>query len=63
MKKKSLIIVAIILLLSILLAGIGLIIFYNMKSDLVYSEVYVEAGTSSCDVSEFLKDLEYRKDC
>lgn len=58
MKKKSLIIVAIILLLSILLAGIGLIIFYNMKSDLVYSEVYVEAGTSSCDVSEFLKSEE-----
>ena len=26
-----------------------------MKSDLVYSEVYVEAGTSDCEASEFLK--------
>ncbi|MBR5636409.1 MAG: hypothetical protein IKW81_05710 [Pseudobutyrivibrio sp.] len=55
MKKKSLFVVALILLLSIAVAGIGLCIFYNMKSDLVYSEVYVEAGTSECDVSEFLK--------
>ncbi|SHJ63045.1 transglutaminase domain-containing protein [Pseudobutyrivibrio xylanivorans] len=55
MKKKSLIIVAIILLITIIGFGVGLFIFYNMKSDLVYSEVYVEAGTSECDVSEFLK--------
>ena len=58
MKKKSLIILVIILLITIIGAGVGLIVFYNMKSDLVYSEVYVEAGTSECDVTEFLKRSE-----
>lgn len=55
MKKKSIVILVIILLLIIISLGVGLFIFYNTKSDLVYSEVYVEAGTSDCDVTEFLK--------
>ena len=55
MKKKGVIILVIILLLIIISLGVGLFIFYNTKSDLVYSEVYVEAGTSDCDVTEFLK--------
>ena len=53
--KKKLIFVVIILFLLLITCGVGLFIFYNMKSDLVYSEVYVEAGTSDCDVTEFLK--------
>ena len=52
MKKKNLIIAAGLLLCG---AGIGLTAFYNIKKDLVYSEVFVEAGTSDCDISEFLK--------
>ncbi len=36
-------------------AGCGLYTYYNDQMDLVYKEVYVEAGTSDCDVSEFLK--------
>lgn len=36
-------------------AGAGLYAYYNQQSDLVYKEVFVEAGTSECDVSEFLK--------
>lgn len=36
-------------------AGVGLYAYYNQQSDLVYKEVFVEAGTSECDVSEFLK--------
>ena len=36
-------------------AGAGLHAYYNQQSDLVYKEVFVEAGTSECDVSEFLK--------
>lgn len=55
MKKKRIIVLLIILFLIIISLGVGLFIFYNTKADLVYSEVYVEAGTSECDVSEFLK--------
>ncbi len=36
-------------------AGAGLYAYYNQESDLVYKDVYVEAGTSECDVKEFLK--------
>lgn len=36
-------------------AGAGLYAYYNQQSDLVYKEVFVEAGTSECDVYEFLK--------
>ncbi|SEA29040.1 Transglutaminase-like superfamily protein [Pseudobutyrivibrio sp. ACV-2] len=36
-------------------AGAGLYAYYNQESDLVYKDVYVEAGTSDCDVKEFLK--------
>ncbi len=53
MKKKNLkFIIPICLISGIILAGI---IYYFVQSDLVYSEVYVEAGTSDCDISEFLK--------
>ena len=54
MKKRILIIICIIAVL-IAAAGIGLFAYYNVQSDLVYAEVYVEAGSSNCDVSEFLK--------
>lgn len=54
MKKKIIIIISVVVFL---IAGtaIGLFAYYKMQSDLVYAEVYVEAGTSACDVSEFLK--------
>ncbi len=54
MKKRIFIIICIIAVL-IAAAGIGLFAYYNVQSDLVYAEVYVEAGSSNCDVSEFLK--------
>ncbi len=54
MKKKTIIII-ILLVLLVLSAGIGVFAYYKINSDLVYSEVYVEAGTSECPVSEFLK--------
>ena len=53
--KKKIIIPIIILLVLILAAAGGLLAYYMIQSDLVYSEVYVEAGTSDCEVTEFLK--------
>ena len=55
MKKKKLIFIVAPIILVVAVAVVGAIVFYNINSDLVYSEVYVEAGTSNCDVSEFLK--------
>lgn len=55
MKRKKLIIIILPIALIILATIIGTIAYYNINSDLVYSEVYVEAGTSTCDVKEFLK--------
>lgn len=54
MAKKIIIALCIILVLTGG-AGAGLYMYYNDQSDLVYKEVFVEAGTSECDVSEFLK--------
>ena len=55
MKKKKLIVCLVLLI--VVLAGMVIsgFAFYETKSDLVYKEVYVEAGRSQCDVSEFLK--------
>ena len=55
MKKKKLIFIIAPIVLVVAAAVVGAIAFYSINSDLVYSEVYVEAGTSTCDVSEFLK--------
>ena len=55
MKKKIFLIILLILLLIIAGCGTALFIYYSLQSDLVYSEVYVEAGTASCDVTDFLK--------
>ena len=54
-KKKKVIIAIDIAILA--LAG-ALIAFYNYKTDLVYSEVTIEAGNTSPDVAEFLKHQE-----
>ncbi len=53
--KKRIIIIILIVVVLLASAGGGLFAYYKVQSDLVYSEVYVEAGTSTCDVSEFLK--------
>lgn len=42
-------------LILVIAAGVGTYFYYNEKADLVYGEVYVEAGASQCPVSEFLK--------
>ncbi len=55
MKKKKILIPLIILLILVVAALICGFLYYTKESDLVYSDVYVEAGTSDCDVSEFLK--------
>ncbi|MBR4706931.1 MAG: hypothetical protein IKP29_02615 [Pseudobutyrivibrio sp.] len=64
--KKKIIIPIIIVLVLILAAAGGLFAYYMLQSDLVYSEVYVEAGTSDCEVTEFLKhdakDAHFSKD-
>ncbi len=54
-KLKILIIVLIACIVALIVAAF---IFYVSQSDLVYGEVFVEAGTSECDVSEFLKRSE-----
>ena len=53
MKKR--IVVLGVIILALAGVGVGCYVYYNQLSDLVYKEVYVEAGTSDCDVSEFLK--------
>ena len=55
MKKKF----VIILLTSVLVLAIGACVagfsYYKTQSDIVYSEVYIEAGSSKCSVEDFLK--------
>ena len=53
MKKK----VIIALLTSVLLLGglVGGFFYYKEKTNLVYSEVYIEAGSAECSVKDFLK--------
>ena len=55
MKKKKILLIILPIALVIVAGIIGTFIYYKINSDLVYSEVYVEAGTSTCDVKEFLK--------
>ena len=55
MKKKKILLIVLPIILVLVAGIIGTFIYYKINSDLVYSEVYVEAGTSNCDVKEFLK--------
>lgn len=55
MKKRKLLLFILPPVVILAALVIGIFIYYKEKSDLVYAEVYVEAGTSDCDVSEFLK--------
>ncbi|MBP3261806.1 immunoglobulin-like domain-containing protein [Pseudobutyrivibrio sp.] len=50
--KLLLILIPLIMVLGVASAGF---IFYFSQSDLVYSEVYIEAGTDKCNVDDFLK--------
>ena len=56
MKKKIFIIFILTPAILFVTTAIILGIYVTNHSDLVYSEVFVEAGTSDCDVTEFLKD-------
>ncbi|MBE5920317.1 MAG: DUF5011 domain-containing protein [Pseudobutyrivibrio ruminis] len=51
-RKLLLILIPLIMVLGVASAGF---IFYFSQSDLVYSEVYIEAGTDKCNVDDFLK--------
>lgn len=51
-RKLLLILIPLIMVLGVATAGF---IFYFPQSDLVYSEVYIEAGTDKCNVDDFLK--------
>lgn len=51
-RKLLLILIPLIMFLGVASAGF---IFYFSQSDLVYSEVYIEAGTDKCNVDDFLK--------
>lgn len=51
-RKLLLILIPLIMVLGVATAGF---IFYFNQSDLVYSEVYIEAGTDKCNVDDFLK--------
>lgn len=51
-RKLLLILIPLIMILGVASAGF---IFYFTQSDLVYSEVYIEAGTDKCNVDDFLK--------
>lgn len=53
-RKKTYIILGIIAGL-VVAAGVGLFIFYQVKTDLVYKEVMLEAGSEAPDITEFLK--------
>ncbi|SFN81096.1 Ig-like domain (group 3) [Pseudobutyrivibrio sp. JW11] len=56
MKKKIFIIFILTPAILFVTTAIILGIYVTNHSDLVYSEVFVEAGTSDCNVTEFLKD-------
>ncbi len=66
MKRRKPFIILLILLLIILCAFAGIFAYYKIQSDIVYSEVYIEAGSSKCDVTDFLKreakDAKFSKD-
>ncbi|MBO5617527.1 MAG: DUF5011 domain-containing protein [Pseudobutyrivibrio sp.] len=51
-RKLLLILIPLIMVLGVATAGF---IFYFTQCDLVYSEVYIEAGTDKCNVDDFLK--------
>ena len=51
-RKLLLLLIPLIMVLGVASAGF---IFYFSQSDLVYSEVYIEAGTDKCNVDDFLK--------
>ncbi len=61
-RKLLLILIPVILISGIAIAGFS---FYFTQSDLVYSEVYIEAGSKDCSVQEFLKhdasDVDFAK--
>ena len=52
-KKKKIIIITAVAIVAAAVVGFGL--FYKAQTNLVYSEVYAEAGSSAPDISEFLK--------
>ncbi|MCR4693777.1 MAG: hypothetical protein K5773_00445 [Pseudobutyrivibrio sp.] len=54
-KKKRIIILALVLVIAVLAGLIGLGAYYYTRHDLVYAEVYLEAGTADCSVEDFLK--------
>ena len=56
--RKLKVILPIIVGATVIAGGVTFYLYNYGQSDLVYSEVYVEAGTSACDVSEFLKQPE-----
>ena len=55
MRKK---IAFIVLGITLILAAVVAALFYQRQNDLVYSEVYLEAGTAQCQVEDFLKRSE-----
>ena len=55
MKKKTRIFLIAAPIATITIAGAVVGGYYFTQSDLVYSEVYLEAGTSDCNVTDFLK--------
>lgn len=53
---KKIVIALCVVIVAVGCAGSGLAYaYYNQESDLVYKEVYVEAGNTGCNVNEFLK--------
>ena len=66
MKRKKLPIAILIFPLIIIACLVGIFTYYKIQSDIVYSEVYIEAGSDNCDVTDFLKreikDAKFSKD-
>ena len=66
MKRKKLPIAILIIPLILIACLIGIFTYYKIQSDIVYSEVYIEAGSANCDVTDFLKrevkDAKFSKD-
>ncbi len=55
MKKRTLLFIAVPVGLVAGAACVGIEYYYKTESDIVYSEVYAEAGATNIEVSEFLK--------
>ena len=55
MKGRKIIIPLLIITILMIACLATLFIFYEINSDVAYSEVYIEAGASSCNVEDFLK--------